>query len=221
MRINAAVNIAILFIHALSLLMSECQGDFGLFCSPTHTWVFAQYFKIIMNEYVSNCLRLVSNFTYAGFAINRISLIGNKHGKFVTYLSKLKLWEFIVRVIAPCLILPIVKIFRFQPSISRPDYEYPNPIAYMFNKIDIAVIFVFLSFNMVFDLINYVGFLIVNFTLDLTLFFKIRTTINEKEMKKAKIGVSTTSESKNIKKYFFNLAIFYLLKIINFFSKKR
>lgn len=200
MRMNAVVNIAILLIHALTVLLSECQGDFGLFCSPTHTWVFAQYFKIIMNEYVSNFLRLVSNFTYIGFAINRISLVGNEHSKLVTYLSKLTLGGFIVRVIASCILLPIVKIFRFQPNVSHPNYDYPTPIANMFNKLDIAIIFVFLSFNMVFDLVNYVGFLIINFTLDLVLVFKIRKTINEKEMKKAQIGV-TSKNSQNKKKY--------------------
>lgn len=207
MRINAIVNVFILAIHLLSTLLSECQGDYGLFCSSARTLMFSQYFKIIFNEYFSNFLRLISNFAYVGFAISRISLVGKNHGKLITTISsKLTPFQFMLRVLPLCLILPVVKVFRFVPNKFHPYYDYPNPIAFIFNKIDVSLVFVYLSFNILFDIVNYVGFFILNFVLDLNLMLKMKSTIKEKEKKKSELLgalVVDKQKSQKNKKYAF------------------
>lgn len=214
MKINAIVNVLILAIYLLSTLLSECQGDYGLFCSPARTLMFSQYFKIIFNEYFSNVLRLISNFAYVGFAISRISLVGKNHGKLITTISsKLTPFQFMQRVLLPCLILPVVKVFRFMPNKFHPYYDYPNPIAFIFNKIDVSLVFVYLSFNILFDIVNYVGFLILNFVLDLNLMLKMKSTIKEKEKNKSELvgALVDKQKSQQNKRYIF-------LKLYIFFS---
>ena len=99
MAFNALIaNSCILFIEIMSLI-SECQDEFGIFCSSIHRWKFSKYFKIIFCEYMPNCLRLVSNFTYFRFAINRISLVGKIYGNLAMYVSKLTIKGFKLRLV--------------------------------------------------------------------------------------------------------------------------
>lgn len=195
MTLNSLLNSFILLIE-IFLLMSECQGDYGLFCSSIRTWKFSQYFKIIFGEYVSNSLRLLSNFTYVGFTINRLSLIGKKQGKFVKNVSKLTICQFIRRTVWPCLALPVVKIFRFIPNTLLPDQDYPNPIAFYFTKISSPLIFVYLSFNILFDLVNYFVFLLVNFVIDVKLVITLKKVIDEKQKNKSRIVCLLKKESR-------------------------
>lgn len=180
MRLNALVNALVLLIQ-MTTLINECQGSFGLFCSSIRFSKFLQFYRMLVAEYASNCLRLVSNLTYVAFALNRQSLVGRAHGSLITYVSELTISEFLVRISLPCLILPVVKAFRFYPNSILPEQEYPTQLSYYFNKIPASLVFVYLSFNSLFDLINYVGFLIVNFALDVMLAIKMKKTLDEKE----------------------------------------
>lgn len=182
MRLNALINACILVIQIFSLV-SECQGPFGIYCSTIRTSMASQLFKIIFCEYVSNCLRLISHSVYVGFAVNRLSLIGKEHGKLVDVVSKLTVKQFISRTVWPCLILPVVKVFRFLPNYILPDYDYPNPIAFYFNLIPIPLLVVYVLFNFLCDLVNYGMFFVLNLVIDLKLVFKMKQTIDEKEKK--------------------------------------
>ena len=122
-----------------------------------------------------------------GFAINRLSLIGKELSKFVTRVSGLTIGKFMLITIWPCLILPVVKIFRFIPNRIFPDYDYPNPIAFYFYKLSFSLIFVYLSFNILFDLVNYLLFLVFNFVLEVILVIKMKRTIEEKQKNEPRI----------------------------------
>ena len=193
MRLNAIFNILILLIEPFTLI-SECHDNGAIFCSQIRFWQFSQYFKIIFGEYVSNLCRLAANFTYVYFALNRLSLIGKDHGKMVTNASKLKMKQFLWRISIPCLILPVVKIFRYLPNRFLIDADYPIPIGYYFMYFDMSLMIVYMSFNITFDLINYVVFLLVNFIIDVNVAFKMKLTIEEK--KKRKNGINLNSENK-------------------------
>ena len=183
MRLNAIFNIFILVIEPITLI-SECHNyDLGIFCSQIITSMFAQYFKFIFGEYVSNVFRLAANFSYVVFALNRLSLIGREHGKLVTKASKVTLKEFFLRFFAPCLLLPAVKAFRFFPNNMKPDFDYPISIEHYFYEIKITLTCVFLSFNLLYDFINYMLFLIINFVVDVCLAVQMKQTIAEKEEK--------------------------------------
>ena len=183
MRLNAIFNIVILIIEPITLT-SECHNyNLGIFCSQIRTSMFAQYFKIIFSEYVSNVFRLAANFSYVVFALIRLSLIGREHGKLVTKASKLKIKGFILRFFAPCLLLSTVKVFRFFPNSLMSDFDYPISIEQYFHQIKITLTCVFLSFNLLYDFINYMLFLIINFIVDICLAVQMKQTISEKEAK--------------------------------------
>ena len=183
MRLNAFFNIFILVIEPITLI-SECHNyDLGIFCSQIRTSMFAQYFKIIFGEYVSNVFRLSANFSYVIFALNRLSLIGREHGKLVTKASKVTLKEFFLRFLTPCLLLPVVKVFRFFPNRIKPDLDYPVSIDNYFYEIKTTLTFFFLSFYLLYDFINYMLFLIINFIVDICLAVQMKQTISEKEEK--------------------------------------
>ena len=182
--LNAIFNILILLIESLTLI-SECRDNNSLFCSQIRFWPFSQYFKIIFGEYFSNVFRIAANFTYVQFALNRLSLIGKNHGKLVTKASKLTMYKFIGMISIPCLILPTVKIFRYLPNNFLSEADYPFPIAYYFKYLSKSLIYVYTSFNILFDLINYVGFLVINFIIDVKLANKMKRTIDEKMKNKA------------------------------------
>ena len=198
MRLNAIINILILVIEPLTLI-SECRDYNSLFCSSIRFWQFSQFFKIIFGEYFSNVFRLAANFIYVQFALNRLSLIGKDHGKLVTNASKLKVRQYIGRIVIPCLILPVVKIFRFFPNSYRIEAEYPIPIGYYFIFLSRSrsLIYVYMSFNVLFDILNYVVFLIVNFIIDVNLAIKMKQVIDEKNKNKAN---SASKNSDNKKK---------------------
>ena len=195
MRLNAIFNILILLIEPLTLI-SECRDYNSLFCSSIRFWQFSQFFKIIFGEYFSNVFRLGANFTYVQFALNRLSLIGKDHGKLVTNASKLKVRQYMGRIIIPCLVLPAIKIFRFFPNSYRIEAEYPIPIGYYFKFLSSSLMFVYMSFNILFDILNYVVFLLVNFVIDVNLAIKFKKEIDEK--KKNKANSSKNSDNKKM-----------------------
>lgn len=195
MRVNAVFNVLILIIEPITLI-TECHEYKSMFCSRVRFWPFSQYFKIIFGEYLSNTFRLIANFTYVQFALNRLSLIGDNHGKLVTRASKLTLCQFFTRIFIPCLVLSVVKIFRFWPNSLEPESNYPNPLGHLFARINVSLIYVFLSFNLLCDIINYVVFLVVNFILDVKLAVKMKRTIEEKEKNKVKLAAKQKDDSK-------------------------
>ena len=195
MRINAILNILILVIEPLTLI-SECRDYNSLFCSSIRFWKFSQFFKIIFGEYFSNVFRLAANFTYVQFALNRLSLIGKDHGKLVTNASKLKVRQYIGRIVIPCLVLPVIKIFRYFPNSYRIEAEYPIPIGYYFKYLSSSLFFVYMSFNITFDILNYGVFLLINFIIDVNLSIKMKQAIDEKMKNKANSSKNSDNKKK-------------------------
>lgn len=179
MGLNAITNLLILMIQMLDLT-TECQGFGGIFCSSIRHIPFIQYFKIIVGEYVCNVLRLMSNFTYVAFSLNRLSLVGKSHGKLVVYVSSLTVRKYLTRVMLLCLILSVVKIFRYHPNFYSPDETYPTQIIFLINRVSFSLMFVYLSFNLLFDFINYIAFLIFNLVVDVLLVVALHKTMTEK-----------------------------------------
>ena len=186
MRLNAIFNILILIIDPLTMI-SECRDYNSLFCSQIRFWPFSQYFKIIFGEYFSNVFRLAANFTFVQFALNRLSLIGKDHGKLVKNAAELKIRQYLWRIIIPCLFLPVIKIFRYFPNSYRINADYPIPIGYYFKYLNSSLMFVYMSFNITFDILNYIIFLFVNFIIDLNLAIRMKQTIEEKRKNKTNI----------------------------------
>ena len=74
--------------------MTECFYPFEVFCPEIRKLVAVQFFKIIFKEFLVTVFRLMCNFTYVAFALNRIGLIGREHGKIVTFMCEVKIKKY-------------------------------------------------------------------------------------------------------------------------------
>ena len=86
--LNSVFYLLILLIWILSWI-SECFYPFEVFCPEIRKLLFDQYFKIIFKEVIVTLLKFMCNFTYVGFSLNRIALIGKDHNKIVTFISEI------------------------------------------------------------------------------------------------------------------------------------
>ena len=94
MRLNAIFNSLIFIIRILSL-MSECYDYYFLYCSSIHRLVAIQLEKMIFSEFLGNTFRYMSSLSFIAFTLSRISLLGQDHGKIVTWISELSMKKFI------------------------------------------------------------------------------------------------------------------------------
>lgn len=198
MAITSGINIVILFIQILSL-MNECDYPFGIFCSSIRSSIVVQYYKIVFAETISAFLRLLSNFSYIAFSINRISLIGANHGKFVKFVSDLSPKSYLTFSIILSALFSIIKGFRFKINYILPNETYPvlfhhDHRLYSQSR-SLTYVSLIYAFNSVYDVVNYLLFTIVHICFDLFLFNKVRITLNEKETK-FKSDTKATREKK-------------------------
>lgn len=188
MRLNSCVHCLILLVQLPSML-NECTHEF--WCSTLHRTVPAQYFKIVVGEFLGTSLRFMSNFTYLGFTLSRLSLIGKEHGKLVMYVAKDKsIKVYLCITIVLSLLLSIVRYFRYLPN--QMDYistgaadMYPDKLVF------VAVgelrehfhVRLFSIFNVLCDLCNYAVFIVVNLILDSVMVVELKKTLKEKAEK--------------------------------------
>lgn len=185
--INSAVNLFICAIQILGLV-NECQEPFGFYCSSIRELQVIQYFKIVFDGFFSAFFRLMSNFTYVGFSICRLSLIGQDHDKATKFVSRLKIWKFILFSIVLSTGLSVCKALRYRankfsrirsfPLLIFQQDEYYDPNNKVARHLKIVS-----SFTAVYDVINYVVFVLVTLFLDACLVKRMRKVIREKEAK--------------------------------------
>lgn len=197
MAINSASNIIVCFIEVISL-MGECQYPFGIFCSTIRR-VFVQYLKIILVETVSSCFRLISNFSFLAFSVNRLSLVGKNKG-LVEFFSQLSIVKFMIVSVLISSEFSIVKRFRFRLNLVDPIENYP--LIFYRNILDVrrdehktsyTLIFVF---GAIYDFVNYVVFTLVNIIVDFVLLYKLKKVLREKEEKRIVLMANSSEEAK-------------------------
>lgn len=196
LKLNSQINIGILAIEPLSQIVL-CRGFIVDFvCSPARFLLFFQFFNMIVVEYISHTLRLLSNFVYVGFAINRLSLVGTQNGKFITSVSKLSNWQFLVRVALPSMALAVVKIFDSLPNSYEPISDYPFSSTDLYKLISDPLLYTYLTFKFLYLFINYFVFLIINLAIDILLTVRMKRTLDEKKAKKISISQATSESNK-------------------------
>ena len=197
MGLNACSNILILSFQMISLT-TECQynENFGIFCSRIRKFMFFQFYRILFIEYLTHVLNLISNLSYICYSINRLSLIGQEHGKFVTNVSKMKIKKFIKITFGFCLVLPVSKIFTFRPNYFKPEHNYPDFFESNFSEKISALIIVYLAANIIYNLINSVGFMIANLVVDINLLMSMKKVLAEREKNKSRAVQANESQKK-------------------------
>lgn len=185
MCLHCLCNIIIFFTQILNL-MNECQFV-GFYCSSIHRIVGVQYVKIIFGEYLNNVSRLMANFTYFGFSVCRMSRVGKKHGKFIEEFNKtLRIKKYVGMCLLVSAGLSVCKALRFEINIDKLSLPFPNQFGQntMRTKWNYVPKYVVISvINGIYDLLNYVVFVLVHLVVDLVLLKKLRLVFQEKEAK--------------------------------------
>lgn len=133
MTITCAANVGVLGNQMLSLL-NECYFPFGLYCSHVRTVVFVQYLKIIIGEYLNSFFRLLSNFSYIAFSLNRLNCVGKDHDVVTEFVRKISIKSYLT---FSCLLscgLSVVKALRFE--INKIDNSNLFPLIFDQTTID-------------------------------------------------------------------------------------
>lgn len=194
MRLVSAFNIVILVINILSPIY-QCQPHQGIYCSPIKERKTVNFFQIINDQVLMTFFRFMSNFSYVGFSICRLSLIGTEHSKFVKEFPNYS--QFVTMFISFILsgILSTIKIFVYQvdEQLIYQEFKKENmPIRFDRNEPNIdysnstykTKAILINSFNIVSDLTNYFVFTVIFLALDIALMVKLKKTLNTKMNKK-------------------------------------
>lgn len=227
MTINSVSNITILLIQLLEL-MSECEQPFGFYCSSIRTNLGIQYFKIVVGEYLIGVLRLVSNFSYVGFALNRLSKIGKDHDKVTRFIADVKIKWFLLATIAVNAGLSVVKPLKFDVNRFRP--EKPHPMAFSQNYERATWMLqtkylVVLVFDFLYDVLNYAVFTLVSLTIDVVLLRRLERVMRQKcERLEVEMPKSNEREKEKRKKSYEEskrnaLVMVVINSLVNVFAK--
>jgi hypothetical protein len=119
----------------------------------------------------------MSNFTYVAFAFNRVSLVDQNHNILTKFMADVGIKKYITASFVISAGLSVVKALLFEVNLSRPDANYPtifnqNPNKmYWYNETKYHVIIIF---NAIFDIVNYLLFIVINLLVDILLIVKLR-----------------------------------------------
>ena len=198
LRLNSICSCLILLIRFISWL-NQCIYPFQVFCPLIRKTVFMQYFKIIVEEVLMTALKFMNNFTYIGFAFNRISLIGKDHNKLVKFMSDLGIKKYIGVTLLISIVLSVIKFFEFDINTGQHFESYPISYEYL-NLInsDSHQNFTVYILNLISDSFNYFIFLIVNFAIDIGMIVKLRETLNEKLEKSKEYSSKVQQEKRSV-----------------------
>ena len=135
----------------------------------------------------------MSNFCYLAFAFNRIALIGQKHGKFIKFISSMAIWKYLLGSLLISLMFSWIKFFKYSINYGQDELNFP-----IWNELDISTPFAslpfilhfYMIFNCISDLINYLVFVILCFLVDLKMLLKLKSTVGESIQRIKLMGIN-------------------------------
>ena len=190
--LNSVFYLTILLIWLLSWI-NECFYPFEAFCPEIRKVQFIQFFKIIFKEAIVNLLKFMCNFTYIAFALNRIALIGKDHSTIVKFMSEVSIKVYIVACFLISSSLSWIKYFKYQINYSEFNLNFPFSneldititMEYYKNDYDLTNAYqisdrFYFVYNSISDLINYVVFVIICITIDISMVIRMKQTLKDK-----------------------------------------
>lgn len=210
---------------SVASLESSPYGFTFLYCSSIRQLESVQYLKIVLVEFGDNFCRLVSNFAYYGYTINRLYLTGTMdYSKSITLMNELKIKTYMTISILISAGLSLPKVFQFDINLDMPESDFPllliqNHFRYGSSRSKVLIPIISIS-NLINDLIKNFLFIFVNLLLNILLVTKTKDvfekkTANEKEIKQLnrhrfiRLIIAFS---------FFNILTRLPLIVINFFS---
>lgn len=163
--------------------LTECAYPYELLCPRARKFVAAQLYKLVFNECLGNTLKFMCNFVYVAFAFNRIALIGKDHCKLTKFMCDVSVRGFVSTCAALSLVLSVIKCFKYRVNFGHPESEYPTSNELDANSHsgkDHGLFALFYILNTVSDLLNFFGFVCVNFGIDVYMAVRMRNTLDDK-----------------------------------------
>jgi hypothetical protein len=195
MRLNSICNCLILLIHLISWL-NHCVYPFQVFCPLIRKTIIMQYFNMIVEGILMNALKFMNNFTYVGFAFNRISLIGKDHNKLTKFMCEISIVKYISVSFFISIGFSVIKFFDYEINSGLPFTTYPLSYEYFsFNyKENLnSVIFIL---NILTDIVYHFIFLFVILAIDVGMIVKLRQTLKEQLEKSKELYTKVQYEKK-------------------------
>jgi hypothetical protein len=115
-RINACFNAVYCLIRSFSLLNQCLEFNGSPYCSSIYQEQWAQYFKIIVVNFLGNSLKFCSNVSYLFFAISRFILIANvkQEHKLFSITKRIPLLFYMGILFLVALLLNLFRLFQYK-----------------------------------------------------------------------------------------------------------
>jgi hypothetical protein len=195
MMINSVFNCIFCFIYVFYPINYCEMNQSGYFCSSIYNTVTAQVFRIAFIGFFGEAIKMCSNISYIFIAISRYMLVGQKHNSMLEKISKWEIKWVICITVVLSLLMNIGHAFQYKinwgygefvSNFQTPSGLYPFIVIYNSSLQVYLIVYFF---------INFVGFLIVNTCIEVSLFLNLRKEIAEKRAKLEK--EIAESQSKN------------------------
>jgi len=225
LALNSIFNLFILIIQILSWI-NECSYPYEVFCPEIRKLVAIQFFKILFKECLVSAFRFMCNFCYIAFALNRISLIGQDHGKLVKFMSEVGIKKYLGVSLFISIGLSVIKFFKYTVNYEADETNFP-----LSNEYDIFNYYIdkpsfleaYLIVNSISDILNYIVYVIICLIIDIFMVVKLRSVLEDKKLKSKVLKNSSLNNQQNkdseeaiskaIKMVILNTAINLLFKI--------
>ncbi len=198
MSLNAKFNCIYSLIYMFTPINYCSNYPSGVFCSLIYDSLFAQYFKIIVIAYLGESVKLCANVSYILMTVNRYMLIGREHNKILEAVSKVNFVKFTFGLVSSSLALNIGYIFQFRANNGNDFYMRGQ---FLFHSYDFYPSIEegnksFTTFLiMLYMIVNYFLFLIINTSIELVIVYKLRKEIRDKKERFANMTTGVSGNS--------------------------
>jgi hypothetical protein len=194
MSLNSVFNCLFCLIYAFYPINYCLKSETGFFCSAVSSTITAQVFKIVFMGYFGEVLKMCSNISYIFITINRYMLIGQEHNATLTKISDLNFKLVVFVTIVFSLLMNVGHCFQYRINYGYTQILFLEDIIIDYPSI-VVNNFSFHVYTIVYFLVNFVCFFVLNTWVEFCLLRNLRKEISDKRVKLE--GEIRVSESNN------------------------
>jgi hypothetical protein len=199
MTLNSIFNCLFCLIYAFYPINYCLRYETGFFCSTIYNSVAAQVIKIIFIGYFGEVIKMCSNISYIFITINRYMLVSKEHNSILAIISEWNMKRVMAITVLFSLLINIGHCFQYRINygwalllntfgVSKLTYDlYPSIV--IFNTS-------FQVYSIVYFVINFAIFFLINTCIESSLVIKMRKEIAEKRKRmEEEIRMSSANNS--------------------------
>jgi hypothetical protein len=183
MSLNSVFNCLFCVVYALYPINYCQQNEKGYFCSKISTTVAAQVIKIVFQAYIGETLKMCSNISCIFISINRYMLVGKEHNPTLENISKLKFRQVVFLTVVFSLLMNIGHAFQYKINYGWEKLPDSGYLSFDLYPSIVSLNSDFKWYSIAYFVINFAIFLVINTSIELSLFRKLRNEIADKRMR--------------------------------------